>query len=179
MSRIGKLPISIPEGVTVDQQGNDITVKGPKGELALKLRPEVTLTKKDSILTVSIENDDRLSRELFGLSRTLVANQIQGVAEGFTKELEIRGVGYRAAMQGEKLVMQLGYSHPIEYDPPAGIGIVVEKNIVRVSGIDKQLVGQVASDIRAFRSPEPYKGKGVRYVGEYVRRKAGKTGKAA
>jgi large subunit ribosomal protein L6 len=179
MSRIGKVPVSIPEGVTVEAQGQTLTVRGPKGEQVLELRPEVQARVADGSVSVQIAGDDRLSRSLYGLSRTLIAQRIRGVSEGFTKELEVNGVGYRAQMQGETLVLNLGYSHPIEYLPPEGVRIEVEKNVIRVSGIDAETVGQAAAEIRSFRAPEPYKGKGIKYAGERIRRKAGKAGKAA
>lgn len=178
MSRIGKLPVEIPTGVSVEQAGRTLVAKGPKGELRYEHRPEVAVSVKDGSVAVTTERSDRLSHSLHGLTRTLVANLVKGVSEGFSRELEVNGVGYRAQAQGDELTLHLGYSHPISYKSPEGISISVAKNIIRVEGADKQLVGQVASDIRAFRPPEPYKGKGIRYTDEHVRRKAGKTGKA-
>ncbi|HNB21675.1 MAG TPA: 50S ribosomal protein L6 [Candidatus Melainabacteria bacterium] len=176
MSRIGKAPITVPKGVTVDLKGNDVKVKGPKGELTRTLRPEIEIKMEEDKLVLTKKNDDRLSRSLHGLSRTLVANMVKGVSEGFEKTLEMTGVGYRAQMEGKKLVMALGYSHPIEIDPPKGLEIAVGKgNIITVTGIDKQAVGDLASAIRETRPPEVYKGKGVRYKGEVIRRKAGKA----
>jgi large subunit ribosomal protein L6 len=176
MSRIGKAPIAVPQGVTVDVKGSDVAVKGPKGQLKLTLRPEVTVKQEDGKLIVSRVSEDRLVRSLHGLSRTLVANMVKGVTDGFSRTLEVVGVGYRATMDGKKLVMQLGYSHPVEIDPPSGLEIVVGKgNVITVSGIDKQAVGDLAADIRGRRPPEVYKGKGVKYQGEVIRRKAGKA----
>lgn len=180
MSRIGKVPVTIPAGVTVDQDGRSVTVRGPKGELSLRLRDEVTLKIEGDQATVGIvDASDRLSRSLYGLSRTLLAQRIKGVSEGFKKTLELSGVGYRAQMQGATLVLNLGYSHPIEYTAPEGVSLEVEKNVITISGIDAEVVGQVAAEIRSFREPEPYKGKGIKYSGERIRRKAGKAGKAA
>ena len=176
MSRIGKAPIPVPSGVTVNVQGHDVAVKGPKGQLKLTLRPEVSVKQEDGKLTVSRISDDRMVRSLHGLSRTLVANMVKGVTDGFTRTLEIVGVGYRAQMDGRKLIMALGYSHPVEIDPPSGIEIAVGKgNVITISGIDKQAVGDIAADIRGRRPPEVYKGKGVKYQGEIIRRKAGKA----
>jgi large subunit ribosomal protein L6 len=176
MSRIGKAPIPVPSGVTVDIKGNEVSVKGPKGQLHRALRPEVTVTQEDGKLVVGRISDARNVRSLHGLSRTLVANMVKGVTDGFTQNLEIIGVGYRAVMEGRKLVMQLGYSHPVEIEPAQGLEIAVGKgNILTVSGIDKQAVGDLAADIRSRRGPEVYKGKGVKYQGEVIRRKAGKA----
>lgn len=176
MSRIGKAPIPVPSGVTVDIKGNDVSVKGPKGQLSRSIRPEVTIKQEDGKLVVERTADSRDVRSLHGLTRTLVANMVKGVTDGFTQNLEIIGVGYRAVMEGRKLVMQLGYSHPVEIEPPQGLEIVVGKgNILTVSGIDKQAVGDLAADIRSRRGPEVYKGKGVKYQGEFIRRKAGKA----
>jgi large subunit ribosomal protein L6 len=178
MSRIGKLPVQIPEKVSVEQTERLIVAKGPKGELSYQHRPEVKVTVSDGSVAVETDRTDRLSHSLHGLTRTLIANLVKGVSDGFTRDLEVNGVGYRTAVQGAELTLHLGYSHPIVYTAPEGITISVTKNVIRVEGADKQLVGQVASDIRAFRPPEPYKGKGIRYTDEHVRRKAGKTGKA-
>jgi large subunit ribosomal protein L6 len=178
MSRIGKAPITIPKGVDVSLTAHTLVVKGPLGVLTRTFRPEIVITIEAGIITVTRRSEDRLSRSLHGLSRTLIHNMIEGVTTGFTKRLEIIGVGYRAQMQGPKLVMQLGYSHPVEVDSPTGITIAVEANTkVSIQGFDKQLVGDIAAKIRAYRAPEPYKGKGIRYAGEVVRRKAGKAGK--
>ena len=178
MSRIGKLAITIPSGVTVDLEGNHVAVKGPKGMLERDLAPELRIIKDDGTLRVERPNDEKKSRELHGLTRTLLNNMVIGVTEGFRKPLEITGVGYRAQLVGKKLQLNLGYSHPIEIDPPDGISFDVESPIkLAVVGIDKELVGHVAARIRSKRKPEPYKGKGVRYAGEVIRRKAGKAGK--
>ena len=178
MSRIGRLPITIPSGVEVTLDDNRVTVVGPKGELSRELSPELRVVKEDATLRIERPSDDKRARELHGLTRTLVANMVTGVTEGYRKSLEITGVGYRAQLVGRKLQLNLGYSHPVEIDPPSGISFEVE-NPVRLSvvGIDKELVGHVAARVRATRKPEPYKGKGVRYAGEQVRRKAGKAGK--
>jgi large subunit ribosomal protein L6 len=178
MSRIGKAPISVPDKVTVSLNGLAVTVKGPKGELSRTLPDGVSISQEGSSLQVSPVNESRRSRERHGLSRTLVANMVEGVSNGYQKRLEIQGIGYRAQVQGRNLNMSLGYSHPVVFEPPAGIEFAVENNTnVIVSGIDKELVGNTAASIRASRPPEPYKGKGVRYAGEQVRRKVGKSGK--
>jgi len=179
MSRIGRAPIEIPAGVEVTIRGNSIDVKGPKGSLSRELHPEMKVELSDGVITVTRPSDDKEHRSLHGLTRTLIANMVHGVTVGFTRNLEIVGVGYRAAKQGNKLVLSLGYSHPIEVDPAPGIEIdVPAPTKISVKGIDKELVGQTAANIRDFRRPEPYLGKGVRYEGEKVRRKAGKAGKA-
>jgi large subunit ribosomal protein L6 len=176
MSRIGKAPITVPSGVTVEIKDGLVSVKGPKGQLKTQVRPELTVKQEDGKLAITRNNDDRLTRGLHGLSRTLVANMVKGVTDGFERQLEVVGVGYRAAMEGTKLVMQLGHSHPVEVVPPAGLNIVVGKgNIITVAGADKQAVGDLAAEIRSKRPPEVYKGKGVKYVGEFIRRKAGKA----
>jgi large subunit ribosomal protein L6 len=178
MSRIGKLPIPVPAGVEVKIDGQNIEVKGPKGTLAHVVPAPITIVLEDSTITVTRPDDERLSRSLHGLTRTLIANNIHGVTQGFSKGLEIVGTGYRVTAKGNDLEFALGYSHPITVQPPAGISFVVEGNTkVTVNGIDKQAVGEVAANIRKLRKPEPYKGKGVRYAGEVVRRKAGKSGK--
>jgi large subunit ribosomal protein L6 len=178
MSRIGRLPIPIPGGVDVTLEGNHITVKGPRGELSRDLAPELRVVQEDGTLRVERPSEDKRSRELHGLTRTLVANMVTGVTTGYRKGLEITGVGYRAQLVGRKLQLNLGYSHPIEIDPPAGISFEVETPIrLAVLGIDKELVGHFAAKVRSTRKPEPYKGKGVRYSGEVIRRKAGKAGK--
>lgn len=182
MSRIGKQPITIPSGVEVKISGNTVSVKGPKGSLTMHAHPRVTIVVDGNMVTVSRASDEKLDRSLHGLTRTLIANMIGGVTKGFSKSLEIQGVGYRAQLQGKKLSLSLGFSHPIELHAPEGISFEIDKekkNIITVSGIDKQLVGQVSSDLRGLRPPEPYKGKGIRYVGEVVRRKAGKAATAA
>jgi large subunit ribosomal protein L6 len=176
MSRIGKAPIAIPSGVTIQVAGDEVSVKGPKGHLTTRIRSELAVKQEDGKLLVQRKNEDRLTRSLHGLSRTLVANMVKGVTDGFERQLEIVGVGYRAQMEGKKLIMQLGYSHPVEIDPPAGLAIAVGKgNVITVSGIDKQAVGDLTALIRSKRPPEVYKGKGVKYQGEYIRRKAGKA----
>ncbi len=179
MSRIGKLPIAIPTGVTVEKRdGNLVAVKGPKGELSYTVPRNITVQIADNTVTLTRGKNDQKDKSMHGLSRTLVANMVQGVTKGFSKQLEIQGVGYRASMQGSKLVLALGYSHPIELQPPAGIQITIDqekKNILTVTGADKQQVGEVAAKIRGYRKPEPYKGKGIRYLGEHIVRKAGKA----
>ena len=178
MSRIGKLPIPVPAGVEVKIDGQNIDVKGPKGTLSHVVPAPITIVLEDNTITVTRPDDERLSRSLHGLTRTLIANNILGVTEGFSKGLEIVGTGYRVTAKGADLEFALGYSHSITVQPPAGIIFSVEGNTkVTVSGIDKQAVGEVAANIRKLRKPEPYKGKGVRYAGEVVRRKAGKSGK--
>jgi large subunit ribosomal protein L6 len=178
MSRIGKAPIPVPDKVSVSLNGLAVTVKGPKGELSRILPDGVSISQEGNILQVSPANGSRRSRERHGLSRTLVANMVEGVSQGFTRKLEIVGVGYRAAVQGTKLVVSAGYSHPVEMVPPAGVTFSVENNTsVFVSGADKELVGNEAAKVRAIRPPEPYKGKGIKYEGEKILRKAGKTGK--
>ena len=178
MSRIGRLSIAVPAGVEVTLDGSRVTVKGPKGELSREVAPELRVVRDDGVLRVERPSDDKRSRELHGLTRTLVSNMVVGVTTGFRKGLEITGVGYRAQKVGERLQLNLGYSHPIEIEPPSGITFEVENPTrLAVVGIDKELVGHVAARIRATRKPEPYKGKGVRYAGEVIRRKAGKAGK--
>lgn len=177
MSRIGKRPVIVPGNVKVNIDGQTVTVEGPKGKLTQTLRPEVSVAMEDGQLILTRAGDNKDERSLHGLSRTLVANMVEGVTNGFTKTLELVGVGYRASLQGKKLVLTVGYSHPVEFEPPAGIEIAVEgANKVHVKGADKQLVGDLAADIRKVRPPEPYKGKGIKYAGEVVRRKAGKSG---
>ncbi|MFB3093297.1 MAG: 50S ribosomal protein L6 [Dehalococcoidia bacterium] len=179
MSRVGKVPIPIPGGVEVQVKGARITVKGPKGELSRDLIPEMKLNLSDSVLTVERPSDHPRHRAAHGLTRTLIANMVTGVSEGFAKTLELQGVGYRAQMQGPSLVLAVGYSHTVEVSPPPGIEFEVEGTTrVTVRGISKEDVGQAAADVRKVRPPEPYKGKGIRYLGEYVRRKAGKAGRA-
>lgn len=179
MSRIGRAPIEVPAGVEVTINGNVIDVKGPKGKLSREFHPEMQVELSNGTIAVTRPSDNKEHRSLHGLTRTLIANMVQGVTAGFSRNLEIVGVGYRAAKQGNKLVLSLGYSHPIEVDPAPGIEIEVPTPTkITVKGIDKELVGQTAADIRDFRRPEPYLGKGVRYEGEKVRRKAGKAGKA-
>lgn len=179
MSRIGKRPVPIPPGVevTIDEQTNHVVVKGPKGTLERTFPKPIRFTREDGQIIVTRPNDERRNRALHGLCRTLLDNMVVGVSQGFTKTLEIQGVGYRAQLQGSNLQLSLGFSHPVVVQPPPGISFEVEGQRVHVKGIDKELVGQVAANIRRIRPPEPYKGKGVRYVGERVRRKAGKAGK--
>jgi|SRR5918998_5944298 large subunit ribosomal protein L6 len=178
MSRIGRLPISLPDGVEVTQDGTHIRVTGPLGTLERSLHPEMKLEREDGVLRVVRPTDEPRHRALHGLTRTLLNNMITGVSTGFTKSLEISGVGYRAQLQGTKLVLALGYSHPVEVDPPAGIEFRVDTPTrLSVFGADKELVGQTAAHIRSQRKPEPYKGKGIRYAGEQILRKAGKAGK--
>lgn len=180
MSRIGIKPIPVPSGVTVDvAKGNAVSVKGPKGQLEQSLSPKVSIVMEDGVLRVTRASDDRELKALHGLTRSLLNNMVEGVTNGYTKVLEIQGVGYRAQMQGKNLVLNVGYSHPVNMVPPEGISYAVEgNNRVTVSGINKQVVGEEAARIRGVRPPEPYKGKGIRYAGEFVRRKAGKAGKA-
>ena len=176
MSRIGKMPVAIPKGVDVKIDGQSLTVKGPKGELGIEVRPEVSVEVDDGEVKVTRDSDAQQARAYHGLTRALVANMVTGVSEGFSKTLEIIGVGYRADAKGKGITLALGYSHTIDYVPPEGVSIEVpNQTTVVVSGADKQKVGQTAAEIRSFRPPEPYKGKGVRYQGEQVRRKAGKT----
>ncbi len=177
MSRIGKLPVPIPENVTVDlQENNYMVVKGPKGQLERQLHPKINIEVKENEVVVTRQDDSKFSRSLHGLTRQLIANMIDGVSKGFTKKLQIIGVGYRAEMKGKKLVLTLGYSHPIVFSAPESITIATPSPTeILISGIDKELVGLIAAKIRSFRKPEPYKGKGVRYENEYVRRKAGKA----
>jgi large subunit ribosomal protein L6 len=177
MSRIGKAPIPVPNGVNVTINGEDIKVKGPKGELSRKFRPEITIKQEDGKLVVGTKSEDRFVRSLHGMTRTLVANMVKGVTEGFSRNLEIVGVGYRAAVENKKLILQLGYSHPVEIVPPAGVDITVDKKAttITITGIDRQVLGDLAADIRGRRPPEVYKGKGIKYQNEVIRRKAGKA----
>ncbi|HNQ92037.1 MAG TPA: 50S ribosomal protein L6 [Alphaproteobacteria bacterium] len=176
MSRVGKNPVVVPNGVTVDLKGADLKVKGPKGELALVIHPKVSVSVEGGSITVAPNNmDDRESRALWATMQRRIANMVLGVTEGFSKDLEIEGVGYRCNLQGKTLVLQLGFSHDVHYPVPEGISIVVDKQTaIKITGIDKEKVGQVAAEIRGYRPPEPYKGKGVRYAGEYILRKEGK-----
>lgn len=180
MSRIGRMPIAIPSGVTVEIQKNTVRVKGPKGELVRVFDPDMQIGMEDNRIIVQRPTDHRRHRALHGLTRALLNNMFLGVSQGFVRRLEIEGVGYRAEMQGNNLVLHVGYSHPVVIEPPTGISFEVDKSyrLVSVLGIDKELVGEMAARIRRTRPPEPYKGKGIRYAGEFVRRKAGKTGKA-
>jgi large subunit ribosomal protein L6 len=178
MSRIGKRPIPIPVKVTVSIAGQQVVVKGPKGELSRVLPAEVEITQEGETLLIKRRNESRAARQRHGLSRTLVSNMVEGVSQGFQRRLEIQGVGYRAQVQGRNLTLNVGYSNPVQIAPPEGIQLAVENNTnVLISGIDKEIVGNIAAQIRAVRPPEPYKGKGIRYAGEMVRRKAGKAGK--
>ena len=178
MSRIGKKPIAIPAGVDVKIEGNLVTVKGPKGELSRNIHPNITVEKDGDNIVVSRPNDDKMNRSLHGLSRTLIANMVTGVNETFKKELEINGIGYRAELKGKDLLLKVGYSHDVIMAAPEGITIEVPNpNKIVISGADKQKVGQFASNVREKRPPEPYKGKGIKYADEYIRRKEGKAGK--
>ncbi len=178
MSRIGRMPVAIPAGVTVDiADGNVVTVKGSKGTLVRTLVPEMSIEKKENEIIVTRPNDQKRMKSLHGLTRTLIHNMVVGVSEGYKKTLEVNGVGYRAAKQGKKLVLNLGYSHPVEMEDPEGIETAVEGNKIIVSGISKEKVGQYAAEIREKRKPEPYKGKGIKYDYEVIKRKVGKTGK--
>ncbi len=176
MSRIGKLPVTLPKGVEVSLSGTTLTVKGPKGSLTLDVHPEMKVVVDEAEIRVERPSDEKQHRALHGLTRSLIQNMVTGVTEGFSRTLEIVGVGYRADPKGKGIILNLGYSHPIEYTPVEGVSLECpNQTTVVVSGIDKQQVGQTAAEIRAFRPPEPYKGKGIRYQGEHVRRKAGKT----
>ena len=179
MSRIGKMPIAIPAGVTVSvAENNKVTVKGPKGTLERVMAPEMEIKVEGAEVTVSRPNDLKRNKSLHGLTRTLINNMVVGVTDGYEKKLEVNGVGYRAAKQGKKLVLNLGYSHPVEMEDPEGVETVVDgTNIIFVRGIDKEKIGQYAAEIRDKRRPEPYKGKGIKYADEHIRRKVGKTGK--
>ena len=178
MSRIGRMPIAIPAGVTVDlAENNKVTVKGPKGTLERVLPSEMEIKVEGAEVTVSRPNDLKKMKSLHGLTRTLIYNMVVGVTDGYEKTLEINGVGYRAQKQGKKLVLSLGYSHPVEMEDPEGLETTVEGNLIKVKGIDKEKVGQYAAEIRTKRAPEPYKGEGIKYSDEVIRRKVGKTGK--
>jgi large subunit ribosomal protein L6 len=177
MSRIGKKPVTLPKGVNLELQGQTVAVKGPRGELRRTLHPEMQLAFENGVLTVARPSEDKRHKALHGLTRTLVQNMVDGVSKGFAKTLEIQGVGYKAEAKPYGVNLVVGYSHPVKYEAPKGIKISVENNTtVKIEGADKEAVGQVAAELRAVRPPEPYKGKGVRYQGEQVRRKAGKTG---
>lgn len=180
MSRLAKRAVPMPDGVSFTQSGSNVTVKGPKAELTAHIPAElVKISEADKALTVTPGGDEGRHRAASGLVRNILANLVQGVSEEFTKELEFAGVGYRAAVEGSKLVLNVGYSHPVELDAPDGIAVAVKKNVISVTGADRHAVGQFAANVRAVRPPEPYKGKGIHYVGEHIRRKAGKAGKAA
>ena len=177
MSRIGRMPIAIPAGVTVEVNGNKVTAKGPKGELTQEMHPDMIIEVEGNEVLVKRPSEDKLHKSLHGLTRTLVHNMIVGVSEGYKKELDVVGVGYRVAMEGKKLVMNIGFSHTVDVEPVDGITIEAPApNKIVISGLDNQLVGQFAADVRKKRPPEPYKGKGIRYTGEVIRRKEGKTG---
>jgi large subunit ribosomal protein L6 len=178
MSRVGKKPIEIPAGVTVAMNNNTVTVKGPKGELSRSFNPDITINVEENVVTISRPSDVKEHRALHGTTRAVLANMVEGVSKGFEKRLELIGVGYRAQKQGTKLVLNVGYSHPVEIEPETGLEIEVPANTkITVRGTDKERVGALAANIRQVRPPEPYKGKGIRYEGEFVRRKEGKTGK--
>lgn len=180
MSRIGKKPVALPTGVTAQIDGHRVTVKGPKGEISRSLPEEMALALEDGTVVVKRPSDEPRHKALHGLTRTLVANMVEGVTDGFTKSLEIQGVGYKAEPKPFGVQLVVGFSHPVPYHAPTGIKITVTNNVlVKVEGVDKELVGQVAAELRNIRPPEPYKGKGIRYAGEQVRRKAGKTAQAA
>ena len=179
MSRIGRMPVPVPQGVSVDVQKNTVRVKGPKGELSRTFDPDMKIELENDQIVVQRPTDHRRHRALHGLTRALLNNMVTGVSQGFVRRLQIEGVGYRAELQGKNLVLNVGYSHPVVIEPPDGISFEIEKGYrtVSVSGVDKEVVGEMAARIRRVRPPEPYKGKGIRYQGEYVRRKAGKAGK--
>lgn len=177
MSRIGKLPISIPSGVTITVDPDTITVQGPKGTLEQFTLPHVDVKVEDGVLTVVRKSDEKISRAQHGLMRSLINNMVTGVTKGFEKKLEVNGVGFRVGGGGQKVEMSLGFSHPVKYEAPQGVTLTVEKMTITVAGISKQQVGQVAAEIRALKKPEPYKGKGIKYADEQIRRKAGKAGK--
>jgi large subunit ribosomal protein L6 len=178
MSRVGKKPIEIPAGVTVTENNGHVTVKGPKGELSRTFNPDITINIEENVINISRPTDNKEHRALHGTTRALIANMVEGVSKGFERNLELIGVGYRAQKQGKKLVLNVGYSHPVEIEPEEGLEIEVPANTkISVKGTDKERVGALAANIRGVRPPEPYKGKGIRYEGEFVRRKEGKTGK--
>lgn len=177
MSRIGKLPIQIPSGVTITVDSGNVVVKGPKGELTQFITPDVTVAVEDGVVTVIRRDDSKLARSQHGLMRALISNMVTGVTKGFEKKLEVNGVGFRVGMSGADLEMSLGFSHPVKFKAPQGVQISTNKMEITVSGIDKQQIGQVAAEIRELKKPEPYKGKGIKYADETIRRKAGKTGK--
>jgi large subunit ribosomal protein L6 len=178
MSRVGKKPIEIPNGVSVTLNGSEVTVKGPKGELKRSFNPEITIVIEENLITISRPNDEKEVRALHGTTRAVLSNMVEGVSKGFEKSLELIGVGYRAQKQGSKLVLNVGYSHPVEFEAESGLEVEVPSNTkIIVKGANKERVGALAANIRGVRPPEPYKGKGIRYEGEHVRRKEGKTGK--
>ena len=180
MSRVGKKPIQIPEKVEVKIDGSLVTVKGPKGELNLNVLPEIQLEQKDNEILVNVDNENvKIERSLWGTFRQLIENMVIGVTEGYEKKLELNGVGYRVEMKGKDLILNVGFSHPVTYTPVEGVTITTEKNLITISGIDKQAVGETAAQIRKIKKPEPYKGKGIKYIDEVIRRKAGKQAKTA
>jgi large subunit ribosomal protein L6 len=176
MSRIGKLPVQIPAGVTITVEPSLVKVAGPKGNLEEPILSDVDVKIEENQLIVSRKNDEKIAKAQHGLMRSLIQNMVTGVTQGFEKKLEVNGVGFKVNLQGNKLVMALGFSHPVEFTAPEGVTLAVDKNQITVSGISKQQVGQVSADIREFKKPEPYKGKGIKYIDEYILRKAGKTG---
>lgn len=180
MSRVGKMPVEIPQGVDVEIKGTYVRVKGPKGEMSHTFPPVIDIEMKEGTITVQRRSEEKFHRSMHGTARAVIQNMVTGVSDGFEKFLEIHGVGYRAEMEGKKMILNVGYSHPVEVDPPEGISFEVldRNNVIRVAGYDKQVVGQIAAEIRRIRPPEPYKGKGIRYRGEYIRLKPGKAGKA-
>ena len=180
MSRVGKMPVEIPQGVEVEVKGTFVQVKGPKGVLSHTFPPVIDIEKEDGTITVKRHSEEKFQRSMHGTARAVIQNMVTGVNDGFEKFLEIVGVGYRAEMQGKNMIINVGFSHPVEIEPPDGITFEVleRNNVIRVSGYDKQVVGQISAEIRKVRPPEPYKGKGIRYRGEYVRLKPGKAGKA-
>ncbi len=180
MSRIGRMPVVIPAGVKVKIQGREITVEGSKGKLTREFHPDIKVAQEDGKLIVTRSSDNRVQRSLHGLTRSLLNNMVEGVTKGFEKNLELSGVGYRAQKAGAKLTLQIGYSHPVEFDPPTGIDITIDGTTkIRISGIDKELVGETAAEIKRIRIPDAYKGKGIKYAGERLRLKPGKAGKTA
>jgi len=176
MSRIGRMPITVPNSVTIDIDADAVRVKGPRGELARSVPRQISITREDGVLKVERGSDEPTQRSLHGLTRSLIANMVTGVTDGFSRRLEVNGVGYRAAVSGGNLVLQVGYSHPVLVPAPEGITFAVQGNAITISGADKELVGQVAAQVRRVRPPEPYKGKGIKYAEEVIRRKAGKAG---
>jgi large subunit ribosomal protein L6 len=176
MSRIGRQPISVPSSVTVDIAADAVRVKGPKGELSRSVPRQISVTREDGLLRIERSSDEPTQRSLHGLTRSLIANMVTGVTDGFSRRLEVNGVGYRAAVSGGNLVLQVGYSHPVLVPAPAGIAFAVQGNAITITGADKELVGEVAAQVRRVRPPEPYKGKGIKYAEEVIRRKAGKAG---
>lgn len=179
MSKIGKLPITVPSGVNITISTGEVSVNGPKGTLSFQVRPEIKVDMKDNIVNVSRKSEDKFSKSLHGLTRSVIANMVKGVTEGHEKILEIVGVGYRATKQGENLILNVGYSHPVIINPMPGIALDAKENKIIITGADKIMVGETAAKIRRVRPPEPYKGKGIKYAGEIIRRKAGKAAKAA